>query len=204
VLALYALGVAQGAKSSASGAQPGPGSTGQPANPGPAATTDQPGAPVTPAESATPGQLDPKANYTSKYQQQVLTLRAPTQCCGSLGIDLDEPRVDVDDAHADLLFANSNSNAHQPIFTLPSGVSATPGRSPAETPNDCVETIRTGPLGDRASIPITRDVVLCLATSSEAATGQGITRKVVLVTVTAINSQDGSVDVTVSAWNAPR
>jgi hypothetical protein len=207
---LYALGRADGAQQAAGtvARTPAPAS----ANSAAPAATDTPStstattAPTTsattPVAGSTPGQIDPKAKFTEAYQQQQLTLRPAS--CNAVYIDLDEPRVGVEPTPADLYFTGSCNSGKAPTFTLQNdGGTASLAASPAVTPNDCAQAIRTGPINYQSSIPITEKLVLCVATSLNEAIKQGIPQRIAVVQVHSIG-QDGTVDVIASAWNVPR
>jgi hypothetical protein len=198
VLALYAVGKSGTATQPAAGGPArGVATTTGPApagGGGPPAATDA----GTPAAPASPGQLDPHANYTVKYQGKQLTLHV--SCNGYANyIDLDEPRVNVDSNKADLqLYCTSQEE----YFQLPAGVRGADAPSATATPNDCVDAMQRAALNDQSHIPVTTQVVLCLATSYGDATTQGIKQKIAVLQVQQL-AKDGTVTAVVSAWEVP-
>jgi hypothetical protein len=167
---------------------------------GSAAPESEPSGAETPTEPLTPdpGQLIRTANYTVQYPADELQLQVAN--CYRVAIDLDEPRVGVEDDSGDLSF---HGQCNAPIsFTLPEGVVGAHANSGQVTPNECAELVRKAPLADGGRVPIQRGIVLCVATSLDAARTQGITRKIAVIDVRAV-SNGGVVNVEVAAWNVP-
>jgi len=164
------------------------------------APVPQPGA-VTPAPSATPGQINPKADFgTPVYQDKLLTLH-PTDCATTY-IDLDEPRVGSAQQYSDLTFTGGCSSTG-PVFNFGSRVGVAVATDPNEQPGECADMIQTGPLSSQYAIPLRQGVLLCLATSGEDAITQGIPQKIAVIEVRAVGA-DSTVSVYVTAWNVPR
>jgi hypothetical protein len=150
--------------------------------------------------SATPTEIDPSAQFSVAYQGQNLTIRSVGCGTGDLSyVDLDEPRIllaqskgsefgfddcDPGQVRSDLLFAQ------------------VPG--PNATPADCLETIRTDP--GRSPIAPASKMTLCFLTSQNAAAEQGISQKLVFVTVNSVtvDNNTGVLSVTVKAWTVPQ
>src|SRR5262249_32631683 len=132
-----------------------------PAAPGPVPPRTTQAAPgpglVTPTVRATPGQINPKANFgTPVYQQKALTLH-PTGC-NSTTVDLDEPRVGAE-KFGDLTF-RTGCGAAGPVFNFPDKVDFAAGTDPNEQPGECAEAIQTGPLNAEFSVPVREGVLL--------------------------------------------
>jgi hypothetical protein len=192
-VALYALGRAQGAGDG--GGTPGIDPTDQATTAAPPTTGD-----TTDSGRTAEPQLDPRAKYTDAYQQQQLTLHPVS--CGVVNVDLDEPRVGVDGSPGDLAF-DAGCGGNATFRVLGDGSTASLVTSPQVTPNDCAESIRTGPISAQSPVPVTDSVVMCIATSLNEALNEGITRKIIVLQVRSI-AADGAVDVVASAWNVPR
>jgi hypothetical protein len=152
---------------------------------------------ITSTPNAVPSDINPSAQFTPAYQlQQPLQLR-PGDRCGTIYVDLDEPRVNVGN-DGDLSLTSCNSRQ-----TLDFGNStASIAGSAGVTPNECAESIRTSALSSDAHQPVQPGLVLCVATSRAAALDKGITRKIAVVVVKAVAS-DLTVTLVVSAWNIP-
>jgi hypothetical protein len=164
-------------------------------------TTDPPSQGTDGADpSATPTEIDPSAQFAVAYQGQNLTIRS-MGCNSSYQsyVDLDEPRIllaqpkgsefgyndcDPGQVRSDLLFAQ------------------VPG--PNATPADCLETIRTDP--GRSPVAPASKMTLCFLTSQNAAAEQGISQKLVFVTVNSVtvDNNTGVLSVTVKAWTVPQ
>src|SRR6266508_408684 len=151
-----------------------------------------------PGPTPTSGQINPSADFTVVYQQQELQLQSGSSC-GTVYIDLDEPRVGVRENY-DLTFYDCSNQAY---FQLADHVVGSSVSSPTATPKDCAEKIRTAPLAEDQRVPPTNRVVLCIATSLADAVKQGITQKMAVLQVRAVGT-DGTVNVLVSAWSIPR
>jgi uncharacterized membrane protein len=201
LVAVVAIGQASDAKSRADKALAGGRTTTGPDN-GPAAAPATTAATAKPADQPGPtptsGQINPSADFTVVYQQQELQLQSGSSC-GTVYIDLDEPRVGVRENY-DLTFYDCNNQAY---FQLADHVVGSSVSSPTATPKDCAEKIRTAPLAEDQRVPPTNRVVLCIATSLADAVKQGITQKMAVLQVRAVGT-DGTVNVLVSAWSIPR
>ncbi|WP_433362392.1 hypothetical protein ACQPZX_30245 [Actinoplanes sp. CA-142083] len=159
-------------------------------------TTD---APAAPEASASPGDISPSAQFQVAYEGEHLRVRSPG--CGSSGtyVDLDKPpRVGVAYEISELSYAGCEPGQ---ISTELQFAEVT---GPTATPSDCLETIRTDP--GRSPTAARRGMTLCFITSQNAASAQGITQKLVFVTVDSITRDDdtGVLNVTVKAWNVPQ
>jgi hypothetical protein len=198
--AAVALGQARDAKARADRALAGTGTApdtgGQPGPPPPVAGNTTPAG--RPGPSPTPGQIDPRADFTVVYQQQELQLPNPGSY-NSVYVDLDEPRVGVRNNY-DITLTGSGDRMY---FQLPDDVMSSSVGVPSVTPKECAEKIRTAPLADDATVPPKAGVVLCIATSLDDAAKQGITRKMVVLQVRAVGA-DGTVNILVSAWAIPQ
>jgi len=158
-----------------------------------------PGGPPLPS----PGDIDPGAAFTNSYaEQQQLTLHAPGQCQAQFDVDVDEPRVGVDDNVADL-FLSQACGAGQPLsFQFGASTAAIARPSDPGTPSGCAELVRTGALGEGMQVSVAVGVSLCLVTDPRAARQQGISWKIVFIHVNNV-APGGLVTVTISAWNVP-
>jgi hypothetical protein len=165
---------------------------GQP-NPQPPAATPNAG----PGTAPTSDTINPTAQFVPVYQQQELQLQPAG--CNPVYVDLDEPRVGARD-HYELTLTSCSNRAY---FDLVANVVGSSVGNANVTPKDCAEKIRTAPLADNAQIAPQAGVVLCIATSLQDATQQGISQKLVVVQVRAIGT-DGTVNTLVSAWSIPR
>jgi hypothetical protein len=198
-LALVAVGLASGANDRIGKLVTGPAAI-DPAGPVVPVVSHPPGATSQPAPAAASpdGALDVGGDYTVRYTAEDLQLQ--TARCRTVALDLDEPRVGVQGETTDL--AVTGECDHAPAFELPHGVVVARADTAEVTPNACAEGIRRAPLSPDIPVPVQRGIVLCAATSRDAARTQGITRKIVVLTVRAVDD-DGLVSVRVAAWNVP-
>ncbi|HEX5494322.1 MAG TPA: hypothetical protein VFX70_07105, partial [Mycobacteriales bacterium] len=72
--------------------------------------------------------------------------------------------------------------------------------SPNAAPQDCAEAIRTAPI--TLDFAPSAGTNLCVVTSAATADAEGIDQKLALVTIDDI-AEDGTIALTVSAWNIP-
>jgi hypothetical protein len=204
-LSVYAIGVANGAKNGSSGtaapiatANNGKANNGA----GPQANPTTGGnnaANGVPTPKATAGELDPKAQFTEAYTPSAQTLTIHPGG-GDRYIDLDKPQVGVDSGTGDLILYAYSSEEY---FHFPSEVDVATARSRDVSPSECVDLIRTSSLPTDAHVPVrTEDLTLCINTSFDRAKNQGISWKMVVLHVNSI-SADGTVEVSVKAWNIP-
>jgi hypothetical protein len=162
------------------------GATAQTVPAGPAAPTDAPA-----AESPTAFEVG--------YEAQ--PMRFQIGCSASLYIDLDEPRVNVDDEHSDLRYV-STCGTNPPSLALGAGADAgSQVTTDTRTAEDCTEQIRTSPLGPRATVPVQAGLMLCVLTSLADARARGDSRHLVLLTVTGL-AGNATASLTVTSWDA--
>lgn len=155
----------------------------------PTATTDPS---PEPTSEATDGP-DPRGVYSAAYQQEKLRLQPSQQ----RRIDLDLPTANAGSGASDLLYSG-----FAPNYKLLFGeVSLAEIKSPNPTANDCAVELRRAPID--AAVAPSKGKLLCVLTSAERASDQGIPQKVVLMRVDAI-AADGTLNLTVSAWNVPK
>jgi hypothetical protein len=154
--------------------------------------------PTEPAGTGEPAPLDERTVYTSKYEKQILTLKA-SGCNRPMYADLDEPRANVGAGGYDLALHAGCASSY---LALGDGVAGSESASVASTPQDCAEQIRTAPLGE-ATVPVRKGVVLCLTTSFAAANERGDDQRMVLVEITGV-ADDEAVTLKTTAWNIPR
>jgi hypothetical protein len=166
------------------------------ADPGPTDATDA----ANPDPSASPTEISPTAQFTVKYQGQHLRIRSPG--CG-LGdhtyVDLDEPRVTGGtDAATEFGYADCEPGRIETTLSFAQVA------GPDATPSDCLETIRTDP--GRSPIAPSTGLTLCFVTSQNDAAAQGISQKLVFVTMDSISRDDntGVLNVTAKAWDVPQ
>jgi hypothetical protein len=132
-----------------------------------------------------------------KYQSQ--RLRVPSPNCyanNRTGIDLDEPRV-LGGSAGDIVYRGCTPGTIETDLKL----AEIPGQD--ATPADCLENIRTAPA--LSPIAPAKGLSLCFLTSPNDAAAQGISQKLVFVTVDAItaNGNDGALNITLKAWDVP-
>jgi hypothetical protein len=146
----------------------------------------------TESTSATPaptdsGGVDPQADFTISYEDNELHIPLGVR------VDLDEPRVNVksgDDFEYDVY-----SNGQFGTYSAAAKV-----RSSNVTPQDCAGAIQTSPL--TTPIAPSEGLVLCIQTSAEHASEQGISQKIARVSIKSIDKQD-VVTALVTAWDVP-
>jgi len=155
----------------------------------PAATTDPT---AEPTSEPTDGP-DPRGVFTPAYQQEKLRLQPST----ARGIDLDLPSANSTGVATEFVYSG-----YEPAYKLDfQDVALAEVKSPAPTANDCAQELRRAPI-DPTFAP-SKGQLICVLTSAEHANDQGIRQKVVLLRVDAIGS-DGTLNITVSAWNVPK
>jgi hypothetical protein len=171
-------------------ADPLPAPTGPATDPAAGSTPD-------PAVATSPGDISPTAEFIVAYQDEHLRVQSP-ECnySGQAGIDLDEPRVLQGDG-GEVGYSDCNPGAlHTELsFAEVGGQNATPA--------ECLNNIRTAP----AQSPVApRDgLSLCFLTSQNDAAAQGITQKIVFLTVDSItvDNKKGVLNATLRAWDVP-
>lgn len=144
----------------------------------------------------------PEANFTLAYQSSPLTVRPPLDGCGSPRfVDVDEPRAGAAEAFSELSYGVSCGNAAKAQIDILDDDVPISLASPTDDARDCAESIRNGPVNEPLvpSAPMS----LCLLTSPDTARNEGITRKVVLIVIDDIK-QDGTMSLSLTAWNVPR
>ncbi|BAL91177.1 hypothetical protein AMIS_59570 [Actinoplanes missouriensis 431] len=175
--------------------------TGEPPTPeptDPASATPDPEQPS--GAATTPADISPTADYTVAYQGEHLRARS-VGCNGNfMAVDLDEPRV-AGEARFLSEFGVQGCNAPGEIVT---NLAMATVSGPSATPFDCLETIRTDP--GRSPIAPTQGMTLCLVTDQKKATANGVTQKIVFVTVDSISVDRETVvlNLTLKAWDMPQ
>ena len=175
----------------------------------PAATTDAPprlsgttdapptdGTGVTEPSAEAPteatGVPDPQGVYTPVYQEKALR-RQPSNPRDS---DVDKPSADAGSDRGEFQYSDTYSPARMLFFQLAvAKLTNTDGR-----PGDCAEQLDTAPI-DGMFTPAKGDLI-CVLTDADKAVNQGISRKLALLRVDAI-APDGTINLTVTAWNVP-
>lgn len=165
-----------------------------PTEPAPDPTTDPAD---DPEPTSTPGDISPTAEFKVKYQDQKLRVQSPG--CGSgyrTEVDLDEPRV-LKEGDGDLSYRDCLPGA------LDTGLQLAEVPGPNATPADCLENIRTAP-GTTPVAP-SEGLTLCFLTSQNDAAAQGISQKLVFVTIDSITKDNdhGVLNMTLKAWDVP-
>lgn len=149
---------------------------------------------IEPDPGASDDRVDPAAEFTEAYSGQ--RLRVTDECSGRL-LDLDEPRVGVESLGYEVQYQFCSGKSE---LGFSSGTSVSRGGVEDAGPGDCVEAIRVGV--DPSRFAPTQQEHLCVITSADTAQEQGITQKVVLLSVLGI-AQDGTLTVEATAWNIP-
>jgi hypothetical protein len=151
-----------------------------------------------PTAPASPEDIDPSGAYTVAYQKQ--RLRVVSYRCRldtATVVDFDEPRVNPASDRGDAGY--SDCNPGNIVSSLPLAIVSSPDASPA----DCLEQIRTQPA--RSPVAVSKGLTICFLTDANKATAQGISRKLVFLTVDAfsVESEAGVLNFTLTAWNVP-
>lgn len=144
----------------------------------------------------------PEANFTLAYQNSRLTVRPPLDSCGeSRSVDVDEPRVGAAKPFAEFSYGVSCGTAAKAQIDIEGEDVPVSLASPTDDARDCAESIRNDPINE----PLTPSapMSLCLLTSPDTARNEGISRKVVLIVIDDIK-QDGTMSLSLTAWNVPR
>ena len=136
---------------------------------------------------------DPAGTFTVAYQSEPLRLQPSSQRY----IDLDEPSGNAASSAAEFTYSGYTSDFKMSFRSL----ALASVNSPAATANDCAQQLRRAPI-DTTLAP-SKGLLVCVLTDRQAADDQGIKQKVVLIRVDSI-AQDGTLNLTLSAWNVPR
>jgi hypothetical protein len=153
---------------------------------------------TSPAVSAGAPTADPPTTFEIGYEAQ--PMRFQIGCSASLFVDLDEPRVNVDDKHSDLRYV-STCGTNPPSLALGAGADAgSQVTADTRTAEDCTEQIRTSPLGPRATVPVQAGLVLCVLTSLADARAREDSQHLVLLTVTGL-AGNATASLTVTSWD---
>jgi hypothetical protein len=140
----------------------------------------------------------PDADFKIEYEKKALRV-TPMSGCELRYVDLDEPRVGVAQAIAEFGYGGPCGGGPKPAIDVEDELPISMGNDNAIA-RDCAEAIRTGPINEPV-VPADQ-TSLCLLTSASAAEKEGITRKLVLVTIDSI-AADGTLNLLVTAWNVP-
>ncbi len=171
------------------------------ATPAPGSTDDATTAPDPTDPTATPTEINPSAQFTIAYQGQNLRVRSTGCNSGNhTYIDLDEPRVlGTDNSPTAEISYQGCAPGH--LYTeLAFGQVANPNATPAH----CLEAIRTDP--GQSPVAATSGTTLCFETSQDLAANQGLSQKLVFVTINSVttDNETGVINVTAKAWAVPR
>jgi hypothetical protein len=182
---------------------PSTGPTVRPSPPAPLPTVAASPAPSGAAPTDNPGLINPSASFQLAYQQQEFRAQ-PSDTCYSDGaayLDIDEPRADVDPDRIPWDFCIQQRLAGLQLL-LGDGVTGSQADSPEVTPNECADLVRRAPIGVEPVV-VQDDLVLCLITSLDASIAQGEPRRIALVYVRTVSTDD-TVNLLITAWNVPR
>jgi len=161
-------------------------------------STDPATAEPDPNGTGTTPELNAQTQYKQRYANQAL--RVAADCNAGIHIDLDEPRVKVDQALGEFSYYDP-CGAPAGYLNLGSAIEGSLVSSSAVTPIECAEQIRTSPVSSENQ-PVRRGQVYCIKTSLDAARASAGTWKMVVLEVTA-TAQDGTVTFKASAWDIP-
>jgi hypothetical protein len=202
VIAIYSVGVANDARNASGPAVAGPANADVPTNqaaPAPATgrATATPGAPRV---TTSPGELDPRATFTESWSPSTISLEIrPGATFSARNIDLDKPEVGAPGDTADMALYVDNGE----YFRFDDKVKVVTMSGADVQPNDCATRFDTARLPAGAQINVRNDdLTLCINTSFSEAQRQGIKWKIVVLHVTGV-SADGTVNVSLKAWNVP-
>jgi hypothetical protein len=195
-VSIVALSQASRPAAAAAGATPTGGSTAPAANPSVDVTpTDDTGttAPSSEPTSDPTDGPDPSGVYTVAYAAEPLVLQPSGRY-----VDLDAPSGNSSSAVYELQY---NGFAPAAKLEFNNDVALASIASPAPTANDCVQQLRRAPI-DPTFTP-SKGQQVCVLTSRSAADDQGTRQKVVLMKIDSI-TEDGTLNLTLSAWTVPR
>jgi hypothetical protein len=153
-----------------------------------------------PGPTSSPTDISPRAQFTIAYEGEHLRARSVSCDSGSnTYVDLDEPRV-IGREVANTEFGYQGCDPGKVNTSRPFAEIS----GPTATPKDCLETIRTDP--GRSPIAPKSGMTLCIVTDQNAAAAQGISQKLVFVTIDAVsaNNNVGVLNMTVKAWTVPQ
>jgi hypothetical protein len=136
---------------------------------------------------------DPSGVYTVAYAAEPLVLQPSGRY-----VDLDAPSGNSSSAVYELQYSGTAPAAK---LEFNSDVALASIASPAPTANDCVQQLRRAPI-DPVFTP-SKGQQVCVLTSRSAADDQGTRQRVVLMKVNSI-TEDGTLNLTLSAWTVPR
>jgi hypothetical protein len=147
--------------------------------------------------SATPAL--PTVGYTVSYQDKKLRL-TPNNGCSYRQVDLDGPSVTSQTTISDVQFTPcGGGNNKSAQFNFPSESVATIG-STAASAQDCANAITTSPASQRMTL--SRQLVICTVTDGTSTPDQPARQRIARIVIDNIG-QDGTTDVTVTAWEIP-
>ena len=183
-------------------AAPTPGPTIRPSPPVPLPTAANSPVPSTSAPADSPGLINPSASFQLAYEQQEFRTQPSGRCFsdGAAYLDVDEPRADVDSGRIPWDFCIQQSRGLQ--LLLGDGVTGSQADSPEATANECADLVRRAPIGVEPLV-VQNDLVLCLITSLDSSIAQATPRKIALVYVRTVSTDD-TVNLLITAWNVPR
>jgi hypothetical protein len=136
---------------------------------------------------------DPSGVYAVAYAAEPLVLQPSSRY-----VDLDAPSGNSSSAVYELQYSGTAPAAK---LEFNSDVALASIASPAPTANDCVQQLRRAPI-DPIFTP-SKGQQVCVLTSRSAADDQGTRQRVVLMKVNSV-TEDGTLNLTLSAWTVPR
>jgi hypothetical protein len=151
-----------------------------------------------PNVSASSTELNPAGAFQISYQNEHLTIRSGG-CDTTIGtpVDLDEPRVNPLSGREDLTYTGCEPGS------ISSDLPQAEVASASSTPKDCLQNIRTAP--GRSPVAPVKGMTICFVTNQTTAASQGITQKLVFVTISSLTTDNryGVLNVSLTAWNVP-
>lgn len=152
--------------------------------------------------STPPENIRPTARFDVAYGDSQ-HLRVRSGFCNSIAqgyVDLDQPRVLSGSSKDTADISYQGCNPGRIITELSFAKVSGPNAAPA----DCLESIRTSP--GQSPATAAEGTTLCFLTSPKRASYQGITPKLVFLTVDSSTTDqgDGILNVTLKAWHVPQ
>ena len=154
---------------------------------------------MTKSSSVDTASVRPEADFKLEYEKHALRV-LPQKSCGELRyVDLDEPRVGVPASGSEFGYGQPCGGGKAQIDVTDDLLISTADDNAIA--RDCADSIRNAPINEPL-VPTDR-ASLCLLTSASDAEDEGISRKLVLITVDSV-AADGTMNLLVTAWSIPR
>ena len=147
-----------------------------------------------------PSGVLPTVGYVPSYPDRKLRL-TPNDGCGPRYVDLDTPAVTVDAGSSDVQYVPCRGQDSKAVQLSYPNQSVAEVSSASATPEDCANAITTSPASQR--IILSRQLVICSLTDGTSTADQPARQRIVRLVIDNI-SQDGTVDLTATAWEVPR